>query len=824
VAPFAAAVRKTRRSPPSLPVVSNLTGTWMTPEEATDPQYWASHLRRPVLFAQGCATLFADARRVFLEVGPGRTLQALVRQGAKGVERLAVGTLPSLGEAEPDRAVFLKGLGQLWASGVSVDWSRFDGEGRRRVPLPTYPFERQPYWHEPTRESPKNAPSMGGSDPGEWLYLPTWRRSIPLEGLDWEQEAVAPGSWLLFRDALGVGDELSRKLVERGFEVVTVTAGDRYEKVAEHSFTIRPRQREDYAALWADLVRSGTVPQGIAHTWTLRPADPDDEAFAPEAEAQTLGFFSLLFLAQAIGEAGPPPALRLEVVATGLFRVTDQETLFPSRTTVLGPCRVIPQEYSGVTCRVHDVALESGASERDGLAESLAAELSSEPQNGVVAHRHGHRWLPAFDRLPPRRGSHRALAVKAEGAYLVTGGLEDPGLSVAEYLAARGARGLVLVCPPDGPSIGGYGPPGDSTEGASEPVAERLAALEAQGVRLAVESVDVADLPAMEAVVARAEGRFGSIRGAVHAARAPSEGLMQFKTARTAARVLATKAGGAWVLQRVLAARSPDFLVLFGSSTGITGIVGQADDCGANAFLDSFACARAARGGAGTLVLDWPPWRQEPDPKRPPPTSPLPALVREIEEGIGITPAEGAAVLDRVLGTSLPQIVISRHDFGALVESQSRFTASNLLEQLRARGGKGPRRSRPARAGQYVPPSTETEAVLAGVWEEVFGFEPIGSSDDFFELGGHSLLAIDMISRVREALGGEIPLGLVFESSRLASLARMVEGAVPEVEDPERFEELLREVEALSPEEAARLLRDEADGSVDPHSSGRDGL
>jgi acyl carrier protein len=221
--------------------------------------------------------------------------------------------------------------------------------------------------------------------------------------------------------------------------------------------------------------------------------------------------------------------------------------------------------------------------------------------------------------------------------------------------------------------------------------------------------------------------------------------------------------------------------------------------------------------------LDWPPWRRTSEPEPSPQTSALPALVREIEEGMGITLAEGMTVLDGVLGASLPQVVVSRHDFGAMVERQSRFTASQLLDQLRGRSGRSTRRSRPARAGEYVAPSNETEAAIAAVWEDLFGFEPIGSNDDFFDLGGHSLLAIEMISRVREALGAEIPLGLVFESSRLASLARLVAGDVPEGEEREQFEELLQEVEALSPEEVARLLQAEGGAATDPRSSGARG-
>jgi acyl transferase domain-containing protein/acyl carrier protein len=811
IPPFAAAVRQVRRSSPRLPLISNLTGTWMTPEEATDPEYWARQLREPVLFADACTVLLADTRRLFLEVGPGRTLQALVRQAPGGAERLTVTTLPRPGERDGDSAVFLRALGQLWTAGVPVDWSGFESDGRRRVPLPTYPFERQGYWLEP-QEPLESAASVSGRDLEDWFYVPSWRRSIPVEYLAQGPEAGL-GSWLVFRDTSGLADELARKLEARSSRVLTVTAGDRFERVAERRFVIRPRQREDYAVLFAELARDGTALQGIAHTWPLEPAGPNDEAFDPQGEGQALGFFSLLFLAQAIGEAGFPHGLRLEVVSTGLCSVTGQEMLCPSRATLLGPCRVIPQEYPGITCRVYDV-LRGG--EQGQLAEQLATEFASQPRNGVVAYRHGHRWVPAFDRLPRGTGNHPS-PVKDGGVYLVLGGVEDPGLAVAEYLAARGARCLVLLSQPEAPS----GPFANGAERAIEQVKERLATLEARGVRLVVEAVDAADLAAMEGVVSRTEERFGPICGAVHAALAPSAGLMQFKTMQAAARVLATKARGAYVLQRVLESRSPDFLVLFGSSTGITGIVGQVDDCGANAFLDAFSCALVARGHSGTLVLDLPPWRRPSEPERPPETSPLPALAKEIEEQIGITLGEGLAVLDRVLGATLPQIVVSRHDFGAMVERQSVFTASQLLQQLGVHDRKGSRRGRPTRAGEFVPPSNETEAAIATVWEELFGFEPIGSNDDFFELGGHSLLAIEMISRLREALGAEIPLGLVFESSRLASLAGMIAGDVPEGKDREQFEELLREVETLSPEEVARLLQAEAGASINPHSTGR---
>jgi acyl transferase domain-containing protein/thioesterase domain-containing protein len=159
LAPFVAQFRTIELKAPQIPFISNVTGTWITAAEATDPQYWAQHLRQPVRFSAGVRTLMDDREPIFLEVGPGRTLSTLVRQhlgnAAGGV------LLPSLRHADDqqaDVACLLRALGQLWLAGVAVDWPQlYVHEQRRRVRLPTYPFERQRHWveqHQPTDPHP----------------------------------------------------------------------------------------------------------------------------------------------------------------------------------------------------------------------------------------------------------------------------------------------------------------------------------------------------------------------------------------------------------------------------------------------------------------------------------------------------------------------------------------------------------------------------------------------------------------------------------------------------------------------------------------------
>src|SRR5690606_27956575 len=151
VEPFAEMVGKVRLSAPQVPFVSTLTGTWITEEQACDPRYWAKHLRERVRFREAAAELLKDEHRVLLEVGPRATLTALARQQSKLRDRLvATPTLGDSGSVDGEWKALLAALGQLWSAGVEVDWSNlFADERRRRVPLPTYPFERKRYWLDP---------------------------------------------------------------------------------------------------------------------------------------------------------------------------------------------------------------------------------------------------------------------------------------------------------------------------------------------------------------------------------------------------------------------------------------------------------------------------------------------------------------------------------------------------------------------------------------------------------------------------------------------------------------------------------------------------
>ena len=167
VAPFTACVAGVDRNPPRLPMISSLTGTWLSDEQAVDPTYWAKQLRHGVRFSEGIRTLQEKNESLLLEVGPGRTLFTLARQNVeKPSNWTVIGSLPHVKDQRPSDACIIDAVGKLWLAGIELDWKRFHGEASRcRVNLPTYPFERKRYWL-PSREGLEDALGAQGLGDG----------------------------------------------------------------------------------------------------------------------------------------------------------------------------------------------------------------------------------------------------------------------------------------------------------------------------------------------------------------------------------------------------------------------------------------------------------------------------------------------------------------------------------------------------------------------------------------------------------------------------------------------------------------------------------
>ncbi|MGV9883866.1 SDR family NAD(P)-dependent oxidoreductase [Streptomyces sp. NPDC003006] len=224
---FTAAVAAAECHDPAIPFVSNVTGDWITPDEARDPAYWGRQILHPVEFASGVRELAARGATVLLEAGPGQTLAGLARRTleAAGAQNVTVtASLPHRRDPRGADETMRRTLGQLWLHGVAPDWAGYFGpEERRRISLPTYPFARSRYWLEPVVPG---APREPGPNPLlDHVLLRSAGQSVFLTELSLERhwvlaehrmlgEAVVPGTTYLEMCRAAATDHLGRPVTE----------------------------------------------------------------------------------------------------------------------------------------------------------------------------------------------------------------------------------------------------------------------------------------------------------------------------------------------------------------------------------------------------------------------------------------------------------------------------------------------------------------------------------------------------------------------------------------------------------------------------------
>lgn len=773
--------------PPRIPYISNVTGGWITSEQATSADYWGRQLRETVRFGDGLRELMKIEGRVLLEVGPGRTLSGLAKlQGEISEKLIIVSSLGQEDDSRSDAEPLIKALGQLWVAGVEVDWEGFGADERRhRVGLPTYPFERQRYWVErralpgaeaatPSHAQPRRKPEIA-----DWFYIPSWKRSVLPAGSLLKESADEKLTWLVFLDERGTGARLVSRLEQAGQEVIGVSEGAEFSRLRDNLYSIAPLRRDDYAALLADLGAQNKTAHRIVNCWGLdtRVSTTDDEKLPGLDEGERV-FYSLLYMAQALGKQlmelshaveGSAEGCRIEVVTGGVQEVTGEETLEPGKALMLGPCKVIPQEYPNVTCRNIDVTLpDPCTSEEERLIGQLLAELTTETSDSVVAYRGGHRWAQSFEAVRLEEPGGVPLRLRSRGVYLITGGRGGIGLEIAAYLAETVQARLVLLGRTELPEREEWHEwleSHDETDEVSLKI-RKVEGLEKAGAEVMLLNADVSSETEMREALERVGQRFGAIHGLIHAAGVPPHGLIQLKRPEMIAGVLAPKVKGTEVLARLLKDEKLDFAVLFSSLRSHLGEPGGVDYSAANAFLDAYALLSNPFGaGTFTVSVNWDGWQQVGMGVAG--TIHVNAAPEEVNE-LELTPAEGINVFARILSCSLPQVVVSLQDLPARIERHKPLKASDYLKELDR--SHRPAHPRPELSSPFVAPSNDVERAIAEIWQELLGIERIGINDNFFELGGDSILSIQIISRVKRA-GLHLTPRQIFEHQTIAELA-----------------------------------------------------
>jgi len=748
LAEFEACVASIRLRKPSVPFVSTLSGRWADASVAK-PAYWSKQLRSAVRFADAVRAISSSespvgANPLFLEVGPGRALTtfASITLGKKGDPKTAcVASLPGADDGRPAGLAAFGMLGTLWANGVAIDWNGFHAtERRRRVPLPTYPFERRSYWIGPRPDGALHE----ARDPRSWFYRPGW------QGTPLKQEAAADlsqGRILVLDDETGVATKVVNALKKRGGLPIVVRSAAVFARLENDVFTIDPAQTEHFARLCAEVCQGDNQLAGLIDCWSAAPLGSMDLDTA--AVISCLAPMRFAHALSGLPTRRPLPTL---LVARGTARINPADRMDPVRAFGLGVAKVIPQEHPGL--RLAHVDVDASA----GIAAQLLDELAAGALEPVVALRKGVRYVEAYE-ATPIDGVGVPVAMPPQPVVFITGGLGHIGLNLAEQMFTRLHARLVLL------GRGALPEPAQWAERAEDThlppdrraLLGRLARMRETRDDLLVLNADLNRPEQVKAAVDAAIARFGSVDVVVHGAgRVDADAFAS--VAETGPAVieahLSPKLRGIFDLIEAMKGREPRQWILHSSISSVLGGLGLGAYAGANAVLDAFAVA----GGERWLSIGWDAWDN---------------ALEAAKEGMPtpIFPAEGAEAFLRLLGVDIGQ--------------RGLVVVNDLHERLRdwvrrgdrsaqAKPAGATRHPRPNLSTPFVEPNTDTERGLAEIWAEQLGLESVGVHDRFLDLGGHSLLAVQVCSEIRDKFQVELPVLRLFQAPTVRQLAEIV--------------------------------------------------
>lgn len=741
---FEALVSNATLSTPCLPMISNVTGTWLTDEQATDPAYWSRHLLGTVHFGQGTTTLLSLPNPLVIEAGPGQTLGLLSGQQFSPSTPI----LPGIVAGGDETAQFLGNIGRVWASGADLLWGSVFGRGRR-VPLPVYPFERQRYWidadSETTLVEPKHKAGISEKDMEGWFYRPSWRRAAPFA-----DEALAGKRWLVFDDG-ALGSRFCAQIERAGGEAYRVLPGDGFGEPDFRCFSIATNAPADHRALLDALKQRGAQPDHVLFLWSLTTGDT-----SPQRILQNL--------IDALARA--PSPVRLTVMTRGAADVTGVEHLDARQSVLNAMVQVAGQEYPWLGCRCVDLDPSDGMS-GPALVERLRPELSAS-KNLASAWRGANRWVLDFaaQALPHSKTSKR---FRRNGVFVVAGHLADGmGRVWVENLAKLADVRLALI-----------------EDISATPLAAH------SGVETIVRRIDCSKAEEIDKVLGeiardwgRIDGVFFSTPMSNHDAAAPlalmSEGHWTYNQSVRVAPLLA--------LAEALSGHKPSFCCVQSSLSSVIGGIGLAAYAGTYGFIDSFVAGENRKGGTAWFSMNWDALNDE--------IGITQAGRHVATNDFALSPDEAWECTRRLIEGNLHgQTVVSRGDLAARrAEWLSSDPHTESDTAILTHG-----HARPDLATPYIAPRNEVERVVAGILQDLLGIDAIGVDDGFFELGGHSLLAIRAIARLREAFPVDVEMReLLFENPTAAGIAQAISTKLPDQSELDAMAALLSQIDELS--------------------------
>jgi acyl transferase domain-containing protein/D-arabinose 1-dehydrogenase-like Zn-dependent alcohol dehydrogenase/acyl carrier protein len=787
-------------STPQRILIDNRTGAALGRSVKLDGAYWRRHARQPVEFAKSVRTLADLNCKVLLEIGPRPVLTAAAL-GTWPDPATAPRVITSLRRTTADQRQITEAVADAYVLGHLPEFATFRQTHARKIDLPTYPFEHRQYWFRDNRQRPDKqlhlaarTEAVGLLEDGRIEELAT-----PLDGASGDHETVNVLTKLAAqhnqqRTTQSIADDRYEirweksaaplSSAEAGEGLTWILIGDDRDAIRplvdvltagghRHRILGLPVSDPDEEKL-ADALRAAAVDDStlrIVHVAALDSETATSMRSLLRMQHRILGGTRRLFRAAIAAELGVP----IWLVTRGAQRVTDADTVAPDQSCLWGFGRGASLELPHVWGGLADLSegRENEADEWYRFISRITTLRDSAIMEDQIALRDQAVYVP---RLVRRAGTAGAttLGLRAGATYLVTGGVGSIGLEIAGYLAAHGARHLVLT----------------SRRAPSDDAQQQIDTLSEQhGCEVRVIAADVADAHDVARLLTTVRAELPPLAGIVHAAGEIGTTPLSNLDDAEVDRVFAGKVWGAWHLSEAAVDLQLDFFISTSSIASVWGGFGQTAYGAANAFLDGLAWRLREQGIYGVSV-NFGPWSAG--------MADAESRTRLDQRGVRtLSPADALAGLADVVAASSAQGsaqgVVARIDWARFLPLYQQTGRRAFLAELE--------REVPSQMNAVVPSSTlsgKTKLVerltsapvqqrkrlltdyLRDVVAEVTRVDAAEIREDagFFDLGMDSLMAVELRRRIEHGVGKEIPVTLVMDHPRLSNAAGYLLGDV----------------------------------------------
>ncbi|MDX8442402.1 SDR family NAD(P)-dependent oxidoreductase [Mesorhizobium australafricanum] len=776
-------LRKLEQLPPNLPIALNVGG-YLHPAKVPLPDaYWSRQARETIRFDRSLSAIMEAGATALIDIGPSCNLARFASEmveadGGDNKNAVIVTAARNKNDRESnDLHAVLECLGKLWSLGADVDWDRartqLEPSGpRRRVPIPTYSFDRHRCWPDIQQPGLTAAPHVERRKrrKGEaFTYVQAWTEKLLPRALRLGCSEKA-SRWLILadqpsRDLKCMGDALANTIIQQlqrsGHEVVRVSRRMKRSspliKTGASSITI-DASRDGLKALFNAEIASDRPADRVVCLWPLSgsgglsgdPGIVQSEFFD--------SYNDILELARVLSTLTFQEPIDIWIVGDRMIQVCD-EVVAPEKACIFGPAIVLPQENPTVDCRVVDLNIDE-----PGVGDRLLAEIGRDlpGPEGLVALRGNQRWVPHFPEVTLAEKVPEAKTFRSGGVYLITGGLGRIGLSLTERLVKLGAR-VVSITRRTVPDTLDF----KSAKLDENVWMQRLAALDGAKGRVIIRQADVSDFDSLSGALDATVREFGRLDGIFHAAgvadlRFLSE--MDDKPFATefSSKVLGTRnLYGAIKKMQSTHAQTPEFVFLFSSLASILGGPAMADFAAATAFMDAFARHTSGKLGVRWINSNWDDWSYSYDERQV--TS---AYATSEARDLALSADEGMDIIERILATIEDgQVIIATRPLPPRTKQ--------WREQVRVVLSDGP-------ANWPISCSEEVRKTQSDdQWKEAFLREvklllkanEITLEDNFFDVGGDSLLATALQLRLKNSERWRPPrLEEIFKASTFGNL------------------------------------------------------